>query len=140
MQVVDQGFAWGNRWLCLSLRIPKYRLARKIFITTYNARLRSKAPRARSPKARVVKLVDAGDSKPPAARRAGSIPAPGTRKIKHLRVEFKIACYCTLVAHTQSLGCATHLLYARLSLSRSAQLLYFRSPIKMYKILCFILH
>jgi hypothetical protein len=25
-------------------------------------------------------------------------------------------------------------------LSRSAQLLYFRSPIKMYKILCFILH
>ena len=29
--------------------------------------------------ARVVKLVDAGDSKSPAARRAGSIPAPGTR-------------------------------------------------------------
>ena len=28
--------------------------------------------------ARVVKLVDAGDSKSPAARRAGSIPAPGT--------------------------------------------------------------
>jgi hypothetical protein len=26
----------------------------------------------------VVKLVDAGDSKSPAARRAGSIPAPGT--------------------------------------------------------------
>jgi hypothetical protein len=25
-----------------------------------------------------VKLVDAGDSKSPAARRAGSIPAPGT--------------------------------------------------------------
>jgi hypothetical protein len=31
--------------------------------------------------ARVVKLVDAGDSKSPAARRAGSIPALGT--IKH---------------------------------------------------------
>jgi hypothetical protein len=31
--------------------------------------------------ARVVKLVDAGDSKSPAARRAGSIPAPGTIKI-----------------------------------------------------------
>ncbi len=31
-----------------------------------------------SPLARVVKLVDAGDSKSPAARRAGSIPAPGT--------------------------------------------------------------
>jgi hypothetical protein len=60
------------------LRIPKQGLARKIFITSYNARLRSKAPRARSPKARVVKLVDAGDSKSPAARRAGSIPAPGT--------------------------------------------------------------
>ena len=30
------------------------------------------------PPARVVKLVDAGDSKSPAARRAGSIPAPGT--------------------------------------------------------------
>ena len=29
-------------------------------------------------RARVVKLVDAGDSKSPAARRAGSIPAPGT--------------------------------------------------------------
>ncbi len=28
--------------------------------------------------ARVVKLVDAGDSKSPAARRAGSIPASGT--------------------------------------------------------------
>jgi hypothetical protein len=25
-------------------------------------------------------------------------------------------------------------------LSRSTQLLYFRSPLKMYKILCFILH
>lgn len=32
--------------------------------------------------ARVVKLVDAGDSKSPAARRAGSIPAPGTISIK----------------------------------------------------------
>ena len=30
------------------------------------------------PLARVVKLVDAGDSKSPAARRAGSIPAPST--------------------------------------------------------------
>jgi hypothetical protein len=29
--------------------------------------------------AQVVKLVDAGDSKSPAARRAGSIPALGTR-------------------------------------------------------------
>ena len=122
------------------LRIPKQGLARKIFITSYNARLRSKAPRARSPKARVVKLVDAGDSKSPAARRAGSIPAPGTSKIKHLRVEFKIAFFCALVAHTQSFGCTAHLLYARLSLSRSTQLLYFRSPLKMYKILCFILH
>ena len=33
---------------------------------------------ARDLLARVVKLVDAGDSKSPAARRAGSIPAPGT--------------------------------------------------------------
>lgn len=32
----------------------------------------------RADPARVVKLVDAGDSKSPAARRAGSIPAPGT--------------------------------------------------------------
>lgn len=32
--------------------------------------------------ARVVKLVDAGDSKSPAARRAGSIPAPGTNANK----------------------------------------------------------
>ena len=32
--------------------------------------------------ARVVKLVDAGDSKSPAARRAGSIPAPGTTDSK----------------------------------------------------------
>jgi hypothetical protein len=37
--------------------------------------------------ARVVKLVDSGDSKSPAARRAGSSPAPGTiLKIKHLAV------------------------------------------------------
>ncbi len=37
--------------------------------------------------ARVVKLVDSGDSKSPAARRAGSSPAPGTTlKIKHLAV------------------------------------------------------
>ncbi len=34
--------------------------------------------------ARVVKLVDAGDSKSPAARRAGSIPAPGTTVYKPL--------------------------------------------------------
>ena len=38
--------------------------------------------------ARVVKLVDAGDSKSPAARRAGSSPAPGTTsrsaKVHHL--------------------------------------------------------
>ncbi|MEA3097777.1 MAG: hypothetical protein QOF74_2017 [Caballeronia mineralivorans] len=34
--------------------------------------------------ARVVKLVDAGDSKSPAARRAGSIPAPGTTQRKPL--------------------------------------------------------
>jgi hypothetical protein len=33
--------------------------------------------------ARVVKLVDAGDSKSPAARRAGSIPAPGTTLYSH---------------------------------------------------------
>ena len=37
------------------------------------------------PRARVVKLVDAGDSKSPAARRVGSIPTPGTTKIKALR-------------------------------------------------------
>jgi len=30
----------------------------------------------------VVKLVDAGDSKSPAARRAGSIPAPGTNALQ----------------------------------------------------------
>ena len=34
-------------------------------------------------RARVVKLVDAGDSKSPAARRAGSIPAPGTIGISY---------------------------------------------------------
>ena len=37
--------------------------------------------RVRDPLARVVKLVDAGDSKSPAARRAGSIPAPGTSRL-----------------------------------------------------------
>jgi hypothetical protein len=35
--------------------------------------------------ARVVELVDARDSKSRAARRAGSIPAPGTRR-----------CFCTV--------------------------------------------
>jgi hypothetical protein len=42
------------------------------------------------PFARVVKLVDAGDSKSPAARRAGSIPAPGTtHKSLILKVNLK---------------------------------------------------
>ena len=36
--------------------------------------------------ARVVKLVDAGDSKSPAARRAGSIPAPGTKEHACMRL------------------------------------------------------
>ena len=85
----------------LRLRIPKYRLVRKIFITTYNARLRSKAPRARSPKARVVKLVDAGDSKSPAARRAGSIPAPGTSIHAALHVVQFFRCGCTPVVQSQ---------------------------------------
>src|SRR5512145_3544433 len=35
-------------------------------------------PPLHAPPARVAKSVDAGDSKPPAARRAGSSPAPGT--------------------------------------------------------------
>jgi hypothetical protein len=39
---------------------------------------------ARARPARVVKLVDAGDSKSPAARRAGSIPAPGTTRLQEL--------------------------------------------------------
>ena len=33
------------------------------------------------PPARVAKLVDAGDLKSPAARHAGSIPAPGTTRL-----------------------------------------------------------
>ena len=37
-------------------------------------------------RARVVKLVDAGDSKSPAARRAGSIPAPGTSDFLQIAV------------------------------------------------------
>jgi hypothetical protein len=40
--------------------------------------------------ARVVKLVDAGDSKSPAARRAGSIPAPGTSK-KRWSIQTQVA-------------------------------------------------
>jgi hypothetical protein len=45
----------------------------------------------------VVKLVDAGDSKSPAARRAGSIPAPGTKLYAVLRVVQFFLCRCTLV-------------------------------------------
>src|SRR5690606_9699624 len=49
-----------------------------VFSNTFHT-LRSGTPTATN--ARVVKLVDAGDSKSPAARRAGSIPAPGTTLI-----------------------------------------------------------
>ncbi len=43
-----------------------------------NRRFRRTQSHARRKFAQVVKLVDAGDSKSPAARRAGSIPALGT--------------------------------------------------------------
>ena len=45
-------------------------------------------PMVFSSRARVVKLVDAGDSKSPAARRAGSIPAPGTSDFLQIAVIF----------------------------------------------------
>lgn len=56
---------------------PPGKLAR----ITYNGGLSCQPalnPQDSASPARVVKLVDAGDSKSPAARRAGSIPAPGT--------------------------------------------------------------
>ena len=51
--------------------------------------------------ARVVKLVDAGDSKSPAARRAGSIPASGTSIYVVLHVVQFFRCGCTLVVQKQ---------------------------------------
>ena len=42
--------------------------------------------------ARVVKLVDAGDSKSPAARRAGSIPASGTIDLFQIELFFIAKC------------------------------------------------
>ena len=44
--------------------------------------------------ARVVKLVDAGDSKSPAARRAGSIPASGTIDLLQIDLQKVATCIC----------------------------------------------
>ncbi len=60
--------------------------------------------------ARVVKLVDAGDSKSPAARRAGSIPAPGTRQPAFARLsDHTIQIMLSLLG---ALYCFTALLFA----------------------------
>jgi hypothetical protein len=67
----------GNS-LALSL---EYGVSAKFFKSVYNyVHLSTQTCffKFRAIPARVVKLVDAGDSKSPAARRAGSIPAPGT--------------------------------------------------------------
>jgi hypothetical protein len=55
--------------------------------------------------ARVVKLVDAGDSKSPAARRAGSSPAPGT--IQQTRMRTHGGFFVAGFVHSSpgSLGC-----------------------------------
>src|SRR3546814_20748346 len=65
--------------VCSSDLIDGHRRA-KIFSPAYNYAFLPRAVfcGATYSNARVVKLVDAGDSKSPAARRAGSIPAPGT--------------------------------------------------------------
>lgn len=51
-----------------------------------NLRFRRAQSHARRRLAQVVKLVDAGDSKSPAARRAGSIPALGTSRHRSIAV------------------------------------------------------
>ena len=59
--------------------------------------------------AQVVKLVDAGDSKSPAARRAGSIPAPGT--IVYIRLFAEAPFYFTRQA--SCIHCVRHCPFAR---------------------------
>jgi hypothetical protein len=56
--------------------------------------------------ARVVKLVDAGDSKSPAARRAGSIPAPGTISEKPFLLRAETA--FLRLARARSMTAAAH--------------------------------